>query len=162
MQISAIVAVSENGIIGKDGHLPWHLSQDLKRFKAITSGHAIVLGRKNYEDIGRALPNRTNIILTQNPNFSAPGCLVAHDLESAFALAQNLGETELFIIGGAKVYAAAMPFVKKLYLTRVHATVDGDVKMPAIGEGWRLVSEERFEKSDRDDFPGTFQIFERE
>lgn len=162
MLISAIVAVSENGIIGKDGHLPWHLSQDLKRFKAITTGHAILLGRKNYEDIGRPLPNRTNIVLSKNPEFKAPGCVVYGELDEAIAYARSLGETELFIIGGAKLYEAAMPIVSKLYLTRVLANVDGDVKMPPLGEGWKLVSEERFEKSDKDDFPGLFQVFVRE
>ena len=161
MLISIIVAVSENNVIGKDGHLPWHLSQDLKRFKAITSEHCILLGRKNYEDIGRPLPNRTNIVLSRNPNFNAPGCSVVRSLEDGFRLAENAGETELFVIGGANVYAAAMPFARKLYLTRVLAAVDGDVPMPPLGNGWNLLSEERAEKSERDDYPCLFQVFER-
>lgn len=161
MLISIIVAVSENNVIGKNGHLPWHLSQDLKRFKAITSGHHILLGRKNYEDIGRPLPNRTNIVLSRNPKFSAPGCIVAKSLSEAFLFAENAGEPELFVIGGANVYAAALPFAKKLYLTRVLADVDGDVSMPPLGEGWKRVDVERSEKSDRDDFPCLFEVFER-
>ena len=161
MIISAIVAVSENQVIGKEGHLPWHLSQDLKRFKAITSGHSIVLGRKNYEDIGRPLPNRTNYVLSRNGNFQAPGCIVCHSLEAAIATAEKNGESELFIIGGAYVYAEAMSLVQKLYLTRVHATIDGDVKMPSLGENWELESEEFCTKSEKDDFDCTFQVLKR-
>lgn len=161
MLVSIIVAVSENNVIGKDGHLPWHLSQDLKRFKAITSGHCILLGRKNYEDIGRPLPNRTSIVLSRNPNFNAPGCGVVQSLSDGFRTAEKSGETELFVIGGANVYAAAMPFARRLYLTRVLANVEGDVRMPPLGENWKLLREERAERSDRDDFPCLFQVFER-
>ena len=108
MLISAIVAVSENNVIGREGHLPWHLSQDLKRFKAITTGHAIILGRKNYNDIGRPLPNRTNYVLSRNKEFQAPGCIVCSSLGEAIEAARAAGETECFIIGGAAVYREAM------------------------------------------------------
>ncbi|MCK9183216.1 MAG: dihydrofolate reductase [Fibrobacteraceae bacterium] len=162
MKISAIVAVSENNVIGKNGHLPWHLSQDLKRFKAITSGHHILLGRKNYEDIGRPLPNRVNLVLTRDVSFSAPGCTVCHSLKEAFKVAEDAGESELFIIGGAQIYASAMPFVKKLYLTRVQAETDGEVLMPQIGGGWKLISEEKVPKTEKDDFPCVFRVLERE
>lgn len=161
MKISIIVAVSENDVIGKNGHLPWHLSRDLKRFKAITTGHHILLGRKNYDDIGRPLPNRVNLVLSRNASFEAPGCVVVRNLEQAFEIARNSGEEELFVIGGACVYESAMPMATKLYLTRVHANIDGDVKMPPLGNGWKLLSEERFGKSEKDDFDTTFQIFER-
>ena len=103
MLISAIVAVSENNVIGREGHLPWHLSADLKRFKAITTGHAIILGRKNYDDIGRPLPNRTNYVLSRNKEFQAPGCIVCSSLGEAIEAARAAGETECFIIGGAAV-----------------------------------------------------------
>lgn len=161
MLVSIIVAVSENNVIGKDGHLPWRLSQDLKRFKAITSGHCILLGRKNYEDIGRPLPNRTNIVLSRNPDFNAPGCIVVQSLSDGFRAAEKYGETELFVIGGANVYAAALPFAKRLYLTRVLASVEGDVLMPPLGENWKLLREERSEKSEKDDFACLFQDFVR-
>ena len=161
MKISAIVAVSENGVIGKNGHLPWHLSADLKRFKALTSGHAILLGRKNYGDIGRPLPNRTNIILTHDAGFSAPGCTVCHTLAEALDFARNAGEPELFIIGGAQIYALALPFCEKLYLTRVLAEIDGDVRMPPLGDGWVKTSEESTERDEKNDFPCLFQVFER-
>ena len=162
MLISAIVAISKNNVIGRDGHLPWHLSADLKRFKAITTGHSIILGRKNYDDIGRPLPNRTNYVLTRNAAFEAPGCIVCGSLQQAIESAQATGETECFIIGGAAVYRDAMPQVQKLYVTRVLADVDGDVFFPEWGEGWRKVSEEQFAADEKNDFATTFEVWERD
>ena len=162
MLISAIVAISKNNVIGRDGHLPWHLSADLKRFKAITTGHSIILGRKNYDDIGRPLPNRKNYVLTRNVAFKAPGCVVCNSLAQAIESAQTAGENECFIIGGAAVYREAMPLVKKMYVTRVLADVDGDVHFPEWGEGWRKVSEERFEADEKNDFPTVFEVWERD
>lgn len=162
MLISAIVAVSSNNVIGRDGHLPWHLSLDLKRFKAITTEHSIILGRKNYDDIGRPLPNRTNYVLTRNAAFEAPGCIVCASLEAAVEAARAAGETECFIIGGAAVYREAMPLVKKLYLTKVLADVPGDVFFPEWGEGFRMESEEKFEADEKNDFPTAFQVWSRE
>lgn len=162
MLISAIVAVSENEVIGRDGHLPWHLSADLKRFKSITTGHSIILGRKNYEDIGRPLPNRTNYVLTRNKDFLAPGCILCSSLKQALDAAKESGETECFIIGGAAVYREAMPLVKKLYFTKVLSFVEGDVKFPDWGDGWRMVSEESFGVDEKNDFPTAFQIWERD
>lgn len=161
MLISAIVAVSSNNVIGRDGHLPWHLSLDLKRFKALTTGHSIILGRKNYDDIGRPLPNRTNYVLTRNAEFVAPGCVVCGDLQQALDAASAEGETECFIIGGAAVYREAMPLVKKLYFTKVLADVDGDVFFPEWGEGWKMTSEERFSADEKNDFETIFQVWER-
>ncbi|MBR6379119.1 MAG: dihydrofolate reductase [Fibrobacter sp.] len=162
MLVSAIVAVSENNVIGRDGHLPWHLSADLKRFKAITTGHSIILGRKNYDDIGRPLPNRTNYVLTRQENFQAPGCIVCSSLEAALAKAEAAGETECFIIGGAAVYREAMPKVKKLYLTKVLSNVEGDVFFPEWGDGWRKVNEEKFPSDEKNDFETMFQVWERD
>ena len=162
MLISAIVAISKNNVIGRDGHLPWHLSADLKRFKAITTGHSIILGRKNYDDIGRPLPNRTNYVLTRNAAFEAPGCIVCNSLAQAIESAQTAGENECFIIGGAAVYREAMHVVKKMYVTRVESDVDGDVFFPEWGEGWRKVSEERFEADEKNDFPTVFEVWERD
>ena len=161
MLISAIVAVSENNVIGRDGHLPWHLSADLKRFKAITTGHAIVLGRKNYDDIGRPLPNRTNYVLTRNKDFQAPGCIVCSSLGEAIEAARAAGETECFIIGGAAVYREAMPLVEKLYLTRVLSHVEGDVFLPEWNDKLQKESEESFPADEKNDFPTTFEIWVR-
>ena len=161
MLISAIVAVSENNVIGRDGHLPWHLSADLKRFKAITSGHAIILGRKNYDDIGRPLPNRTNYVLTRNKEFQAPGCIVCSSLGEAIEATRAAGETECFIIGGAAVDREAMPLVEKLYLTRVLAHVEGDVFFPEWNDKFQKESAESFPADEKNDFPTTFEIWVR-
>ncbi|MBR2088846.1 MAG: dihydrofolate reductase [Fibrobacter sp.] len=161
MLISAIVAVSENNVIGRDGHLPWHLSLDLKRFKAITTGHAIILGRKNYEDIGRPLPNRTNYVLTRNKDFQAPGCIVCSSLGEAIEAARNAGETECFIIGGAAVYREAMPLVDKLYFTKVLAHVDGDVFFPEWQSEFTKESEEQFQADEKNDYPTIYQVWVR-
>ena len=163
MQVSAIVAISRNNVIGRDGHLPWHLSADLKRFKAITTGHAVILGRKNYLDIGRPLPNRTNYVLTHNLSFNAPGCTVCSSLELALNKADAAGETECFIIGGASVYKEAMPYVTKMYVTWVETNIiEGDVFFPDWGEGWKKISEEHFDADEKNDFPTTFEIWSRE
>ena len=128
MLISAIVAISRNNVIGRDGHLPWHLSADLKRFKAITTGHSIVLGRKNYDDIGRPLPNRTNYVLTRNPAFEAPGCVVCGNLSQAIESARAAHETECFIIGGEKAQDLMMNapnFVTEQQLRELHIKIRG-------------------------------------
>ena len=141
--------------------MPWHLSQDLKRFKAITTGHSIILGRKNYEDIGRPLPNRTNYVLTRNKDFQAPGCIVCSSLGEAIEAARNAGETECFIIGGAAVYREAMPLVEKLYFTRVLSHVDGDVFFSEWGSDFEKECEERFQADEKNDFSTIFEIWKR-
>ena len=119
MIISMIVAMTPDMIIGNNGHLPWHIGSDLRRFRRITSGHHILMGRVNYEDIGRALPGRTNLILTRDTEFKADGCFTVSSVEEAIKMAEAAGETELFVIGGASAYRAAMPYADKLYLTIV-------------------------------------------
>lgn len=161
MQISVIAAISQNGVIGRDGHLPWHLSEDLRRFRRITTGHAVVMGRKNYEDIGRPLPDRKNYVLTRNRDFAAPGCSVCGSLDIALTRAEDVGETECFVIGGASVYRDAMPLATRMYITRVEAEVDGDVFFPEWGDGWKLASEQRFPADEKNDYPTVFQIWER-
>lgn len=161
MLISAIVAVSENNVIGLAGHLPWRLPADLKYFKSITTGHHIILGRKNYEDIAKPLPNRVNIVLTRDSSYEAPGCVIAHSLEEALQFARDAHESECFIVGGAAVYKEALPHCKKLYLTRVLATVEGDVFMPSIGDGWVLQSETKIEADEKNIYSMSFEIWER-
>lgn len=129
MQLSLIAAVARNGVIGRDGALPWRLPADLARFKRLTSGHTIVMGRKTWESIGRPLPKRTNVILSSR--LEAPsGTWVVPSLEDAIARARAAGETNLFVIGGARVYAEALPAADVLELTRVDAEVEGDVLFP--------------------------------
>ena len=120
MIISLIAAVAENGVIGKDNKLPWHLPADLQFFKKTTLGHPIIMGRKNFESIGRMLPGRTNIVLTKNPDFIADGIKIANSLNEAFKIASDTDADECFVIGGSEIYKEALPFCQKLYITKVH------------------------------------------
>jgi dihydrofolate reductase len=124
--------MADNRVIGKDNQLPWRLPADLKHFKAITIGHPILMGRKTYESIGKPLPQRTNIILTRNSNFAAPGCLVVASKEEAMQTALDLNSSEIFVIGGAEVYKQLMPAIQKIYLTVIHHTFNGDAYFPEL------------------------------
>jgi dihydrofolate reductase len=133
VRISLIVAVAENGVIGRDGDLPWRIPADLKFFKDTTTGHPIVMGRKTHQSIGRALPGRTNIVVTRDPEFSGDDIAVVGDLDSALAAA---GEAdEVMVIGGAQIYAMALPRAKRIYLTEVHIAADGDTRFPELDRG---------------------------
>jgi dihydrofolate reductase len=140
-RVSLIAAVAANGVIGRDGALPWHLPEDLKRFKALTLGHHIVMGRKTYESIGRLLPGRTTVIVTRRHDYAVPGAIVAASL--AEAIARCAEDDEVFVIGGAQIYQAALPLADRLYLTEVKAAVDGDTCFPAFDRRqWRERSRE--------------------
>jgi dihydrofolate reductase len=158
--ISIIVAAAENGAIGAEGELPWKLSDDLKRFKAVTMGKPIVMGRKTWESIGRALPGRQNIVITRQEGYQATGCDVVASPDEAIAVA---GEAdEVMIIGGSQVYELFLPIADRIYLTRVHADVDGDAFFGAPGEReWRLVSEEQHKADERNEFDFSFRLYER-
>ena len=164
-RISLIVAVAENGVIGRAGGLPWRLSADLQRFKRLTVGHPIVMGRKTWDSLGRALPGRTSIVVTRNPEYrpAVSGVLVACGLAPALELAAAApGGEECFVIGGAELYRAALPHAHRLHLTRVHATVDGDTHFPEIDpRAWRLAASERHEADDRNEHPCSFELYER-
>ncbi|SKB57125.1 dihydrofolate reductase [Dyadobacter psychrophilus] len=126
MLISIIVAVSENGAIGKDNQLLWRLPDDLKRFKQLTLGHPMIMGRKTFESIGKPLPGRTSIIVTGQKDYAAEGILVAHSLDEALDVARKFEEKEAFIIGGGEIYKLAQPLADRLYVTEVATVVDGD------------------------------------
>lgn len=126
MQISIIVAVSENGVIGKDNQLLWRLPDDLKRFKQLTLGHPMIMGRKTFESIGKPLPGRTSIVITSQKNFNVDGILVTHSLEEALHIARGIEQTEAFIIGGGDIYKQALPLADRLYVTEVETVMDGD------------------------------------
>ena len=137
MTICIIAAVADNGIIGRDGELPWHLPTDLKRFKRLTSGHVVIMGRRTFESIGRPLPDRRCIVLTRDPEFYADGISAARSLQQALLMAEEA--PIVFIIGGAEVYRDGLPLTDRLYLTRVHATIEGDVSFPPLDElTWEL------------------------
>lgn len=146
--LAIIVAVAENGVIGRGNALPWHLPEDLRHFKRVTMGKPIVMGRRTYESIGKPLPGRTNIVITRNPAFQAPGVEVVSSFQQALRLAERIaaqeGVQEVVVIGGAEVYAAALPLAERLYLTEVHASVEGDAVLPPIDWAqWRETSRER-------------------
>ena len=160
MSISIIVAMARNRAIGINNRLPWRLSDDLKLFKKNTMGHAIVMGRKTWESIGRPLPGRENIILTRNTNFQAAGCLVVHSLEEILTAKKQ--DDECFIIGGATLYAAALPLAQKLYLTQVEAAIEGDVFFPEFDENqWQEINRQHFVKNDKNEFEFTFRVLQR-
>ena len=160
MLISLIAAVAENGLIGKDNKLPWHLPADLRFFKNTTIGHPIIMGRKNFESIGKALPGRTNIVLTRNVNFAeAENLKVAHSLEEAFEIAQKTGADECFVIGGAEIYKEALPFCQKLYITRVHGIFEGNTFMPEFEKGFRKISSVSNLKDEQNIYDYDFEIF---
>lgn len=140
--ISIIVAVAENGVIGGDNRLLWHISEDLRRFRSLTTGHPVVMGRKTYESLGRPLPNRTNVVVTRQ-RIEIPGCRVVHSFDEAAALFG--ADEELFVIGGAQIYAEALLRADRFYLTRVGRAYEGDTLFPRWDEeAWRLVESESF------------------
>jgi len=131
--LSIIVAMTNRGVIGAHGTLPWRLPADLQRFRALTMGKPVVMGRKTHESIGRALPGRTNIVMSRNPALSISGCIVVSSMEAALAWAR--GCEEIIVIGGSSVYAAALPLADRVYLTEIHAEVDGDTYFPHYDRG---------------------------
>ncbi|MDH3738714.1 MAG: dihydrofolate reductase [Alphaproteobacteria bacterium] len=143
VRLALIAAVAQNGVIGHDGDLPWRLPADLQHFKTTTMGKPIVMGRRTFESIGRALPGRPNIVVTRNAEFVADDVDVAADLDQALAIAQGYGTEEVMVIGGGEIYAAAMPRADRLYLTEVHTDAVGDVQFPTLDRAhWREIARE--------------------
>ena len=141
-EIVLVLAIARNGVIGKKGAIPWHISDDMKRFKALTLGHTVVMGRKTWDSLPRKpLPGRTNIVITRQADFAAEGAVVAHSLDEALALAGAENPVEIMVIGGADIFAAALPRAGRIHLTEVHATPGGDVVLPGFdSHRWREVS----------------------
>lgn len=137
MLISLIAAMAENRVIGKNNTIPWDLPADRQRFRSLTMGHPVIMGRKTYESIGFPLEGRTNIVITRQKNFQAKGCLIAHDLRSALDLAGNADE--VFICGGGDLYRQALPLANRIYLTIIHRDQEGDVFFPHIPVGFTEV-----------------------
>lgn len=157
--ISIIVAVAENGTIGDKNSLLWHISEDLRNFKRITSGHPVIMGRKTYESLGRPLPNRTNVVVSRTTSH-IEGCTVVDSLEKAIGLFPE--QDEVFIIGGAQIYAQALPLADKFYLTVVEHSYQGDTSFPEWDESeWELLSEERFACGEKYPYPFLFREYKR-
>lgn len=161
--ISLIVAMDEARGIGKDGDLPWRLSSDLKRFKQLTMGHCIIAGRKTYESIGKPLPGRQTVVVTRNPDYTAEGCFVVSSLARAIDLARSRGETEAFIIGGAEIYADALPLADRIYLTQVDARVAADAFFPDQWDPaeWSVQQATTAPQDEKNQYPSTFKLLVR-
>ncbi|WP_343312310.1 dihydrofolate reductase [Brucella sp. BE17] len=164
--LSIIVAAAENGVIGRDGDMPWKLSTDLKRFKALTLGKPVIMGRKTWDSIGRALPGRPNIVITRDENFAAEGAQIVRSVEQAISLGRKLaGEmnvSDVCIIGGGNIYAQALPFVDYVHLTRVLASIEGDTYFPKIdSSAWQLSTAEDVPSGEKDSHPTRYMVYKR-
>lgn len=152
--------MAENRVIGRGNALPWRLPADMKRFKALTMGHAVIMGRKTFDTMGKPLPGRRNIVLTRDRRWSSPGVEVTHDLAGALALVP--GDPLVFVAGGAEIYELALPRANRLDLTLVHASVDGDAFFPEFSPSeWTLVEDEKHAPDDRHAFPFSFRRYQR-
>ena len=165
MKISLIAAHAQNRVIGKNNDLPWHLPDDMKFFMNTTQGHYCIMGRKNYDSIPakfKPLPKRTNIVITRQKDFDAPGCIVFNSIDEGIELARKNGEQEVFIIGGAEIYRSALPSADLLYLTEIQAVIDGDVYFPEFSkEQWKEVSREHHPADEKHKYAFDFVLYER-
>ena len=166
MKVSLIVAVSENGVIGKDNDLIWHLPKDMKFFKETTIGHHVIMGRKNFESIPhkfRPLPNRTNIVITRQSDYKAEGCVVVNSVEESLKVAKSNGENEAFIIGGGQIYKLALEanLIDRIYLTKIHHSFDGDTFFPELSSDWEEVNREDCFKDDNHKYDYSFRVLEK-
>jgi dihydrofolate reductase len=167
VSIAMIVAMAKNRVIGRNNKLPWYLPNDLKYFKTTTMGKPVVMGRKTYESIGKPLPGRSNIVVTTNPDFRADGVQIVHSIDQALVLAESIalveGAGEVMVIGGAQLYAEILPRVQRLYLTLVHAEVEGDAFFPVLDwNQWRQMRREDFKAQGPNPFDYSFVILQRE
>lgn len=165
-KVAMIAAMDENGVIGRDGALPWRLSSDLKLFRRLTMGKPLIMGRRTFQSIGRPLEGRDNIVITRNKSFAPAGVDVAASPEAALWLARGFararGADEIMVIGGAEIFAAFLPYASRIYLTRVQAHLDGDTYFPALPpEEWRTTLSEAYSAGARDDYNFTFEIRDR-
>jgi len=165
MIVSLIAAVSENKVIGKNNDLPWHLPDDMKYFMQKTKGHHTIMGRKNYDSIPekfRPLPNRTNIVVTRQALFRAPGCIVVDSVQRGLDIASRNGEQEAFIIGGYEIYALGLPAADRLYLTEIRANIEGDTFFPEINKSdWSEISRKHHTADERHLFSFDFVVYKR-
>lgn len=159
-RISIIVAMAENRAIGIENRLPWSLPADLRRFRSLTMGHHMLMGRKTFESIGKPLPGRTSVIITRQPDFSAPDCIVANAPDAAIAACGD--DPEIFVIGGADLYRQALNFANRIYLTLVHAQIDGDAFFPALPDAeWEEIGREKFGRDEKHAYDYDFIVYDK-
>lgn len=162
MHLSAITAAGENNVIGKDNQLPWHLPADMRYFKTTTMGHAVILGRKTYDSFGKALPGRTNIVVTTQRDLQLADAIVVHSLADALQQAEQVETTETFVLGGAQIYRETLHLLDRVYLTRIFESFEGDAFFPALDPlEWTLKREESHAPDDKNRYAYAFQLWER-
>ena len=162
MTISLVVAASENNAIGKNNQLIWHLPNDLKFFKNTTWGFPVIMGRKSFESVNKPLPGRTNIVITTNPDWKAETVIVVNNLKDAIQKAAETNSKQIFIIGGGEIYKQSMDIADSIYITRVHADLEGDTFFPEIDKSkWKLISNQDFEADEKHAYSYSFQIWEK-
>ena len=160
MRLSIIAAMSANRVIGRNNSLPWKLPEDLKRFKKLTMGHHLLMGRKTFESIGRSLPGRTTVVITRRTGYTPTGALVAHSIEQALQMAA--GDDEVFVAGGAQIYQQTLPRADRLYLTSIHQEFEGDTDFPEFDESdWQLTFQESRQPDEQNSYSYSFLIYER-
>ena len=161
MKVSLIVAMDKNRVIGKNNDIPWRIPKDWAYVKNITIGHPIILGRRNLESIGRALPRRRNIILTRDRDFNFDGCEIVHSVKGVFDICRN--EEEIFIFGGEQIYKLFLPYVKKMYITKIHHEFEGDIFFPKINLAeWQEISVEKGVMDDQNPYNYYFHVYEKD
>ncbi len=161
MKVSIIAAVAENGVIGKDNDLVWHLPDDFKFFVSKTKGHPVIMGRKTFESLGKPLKNRPNLMVSSNPDYSPDGVSVFQSLKDALEEAAELDKEEVFIIGGANVYKQAFEFSTHMYITKVHSSYEGDTYFPDFGEEWELIEEDPRKADEKHAVDFTFRTYKK-
>ena len=166
IKLCLVVAVTENGVIGKDNDMPWKISSDLQYFKKITMGKPIIMGRKTYQSIGRPLPGRVNIVVTRDTTFAEEGVITAHSLDMALEVGKSLAEAkglkEVMVIGGAQIYGLCLPEADRLFLTRIHAKIEGDTYFPDLDKKeWLEYSSERHVAGEKDSHDYSFLVLDR-
>ena len=158
--VSLLVAYARNRVIGKNNDLPWYLPADLKRFKELTTGQTVVMGRKTFDSIiarnGKPLPNRTNVVITRDSEYLAEGAEVVHTIEDALK-----GSAEIFVIGGAEIFRQALPLADRIYATEIDADIEGDVYFPEIGSGWREVAREPHQADEKNQYNYAYVTYEK-
>lgn len=163
MTLSVVAALADNNVIGRDNRLPWHMPADLKRFKELTLGHHVIMGRKTFDEIKKPLPGRINVVITRRVDFSPDGVAVARSIDEAIAKAEAAGDPEIFVIGGAEIFSQLLHRADRMHLTRVHAEPEGDTFFPEFDDvnEWELVDTEHFEADAKNPHPYSFLTYER-
>jgi dihydrofolate reductase len=162
VRVSLVLAAARGGVIGREGGLPWRMPADMRHFKALTMGHHVVMGRKTHDSIGRPLPGRVNVVLSRDPRLEIEGCRVVQTLDDALAVAKAANESEVFVIGGAQIYALALARADRIHLTRIDADLEGDTHAPDFEAlGWREVQRQEHPADAANPHPHAFCVLER-